>query len=178
MTGRPERDIAGSMNKPAVLFVCLGNICRSPLAEAALRQAADEAGVDILVDSAGTGDWHIGSPPDPRAQATALMNGIDISGYKGRQVSAADFDRFSHIIALDHENLANLERLAPPDKRHRLSLLLDHVPGLEGQPVADPYFGEEAGFAVTWDQVTRAAASLTQSLGARDVDQPTGSEPQ
>ena len=166
------------MNKPAVLSVCLGNICRSPLAEAALRHAADEAGIDILVDSAGTGDWHIGSPPDPRAQATALMNGIDISGYKGRKVSAADFDRFSHIIALDHENLANLERLAPPSERHRLSLLLDHVPGLEGQPVADPYFGEEAGFAVTWDQVTRAAASLTQSFSARDVDQPTGSEPQ
>lgn len=78
----------------SVLFVCLGNICRSPLAEAALRAEAERAGLPIWVDSAGTGDWHVGSAPDPRAQAVALRHGIDISGYRGRQVTAADFRRF------------------------------------------------------------------------------------
>ena len=89
---------------PALLFVCLGNICRSPLAEAAFRKAAAEAGLAAEADSAGTGDWHVGEPPDRRAQATARRHGIDISGYRGRQVSARDFHRFTHILALEDIN--------------------------------------------------------------------------
>lgn len=145
---------------PAILFVCLGNICRSPLAEAAFRARAEVAGIDVIIDSAGTGDWHIGSAPDPRAQITAFRHGIDISGYRGRQVSTEDFTRFTHIYALDDTNLANLRRIAPADTTAHLSLLLDLVPGMEGQPVADPYFGEEAGFEITWTEVDAAAVAL------------------
>ncbi len=149
---------------PAILFVCLGNICRSPLAEAAFRARAVAAGLDAHIDSAGTGDWHIGCAPDPRAQATALRHGIDIGGYRGRQVAAGDFTRFTHIYALDDKNLANLRRLAPADATANLCLLLDLVPGMEGLPVADPYFGEEEGFETTWAEVDAAAAALVDRL--------------
>lgn len=149
---------------PAILFVCLGNICRSPLAEAALRARAEGAGLVVTVDSAGTGDWHIGEPPDRRAQATARRHGIDITGYRGRQVGAADFRRFTHIFALDHANLANLRPLAPGDATARVGLLLDMVEGLEGQPVADPYYGGDEGFELTWQQVDAAAEAIVAML--------------
>ena len=108
------------MTVPSVLFVCLGNICRSPLAEAALRVEAERAGVEIVADSAGTGNWHAGDAPDRRAQATALRHGSDISGYKARQVSRADFTRFTHIFALDAENLADLQAIAPANATAQL----------------------------------------------------------
>lgn len=152
------------MATPSVLFVCLGNICRSPLAEAALRAEAEKAGVDIVVDSAGTGDWHIGSPPDPRAQAVAQRHGIDISTYAGRQVRAEDFRRFTHVFALDAENLKNLRRIRPSDGTAELCLLMDMVPGREGTGVVDPYFGDDAGFDLTWDDVTRAAKAIVAKL--------------
>lgn len=145
---------------PSILFVCLGNICRSPLAEGALRAEAERLRLDLIVDSAGAGNWHAGEPPDERAQRTALKNGVDISALRARQVTKADFRRFTHIIALDHENMANLRKLAPADSAAELSLLLDHVPGREGQAVTDPWFGDEAGFDVTWDEVTAAARTL------------------
>ncbi|WP_288947615.1 low molecular weight protein-tyrosine-phosphatase [uncultured Paracoccus sp.] len=152
------------MSMPSVLFVCLGNICRSPLAEAALRDAAGRAGVQVLIDSAGTGDWHIGHAPDRRAQATAARAGIDISQLRARQVAVEDFHRFDFIIAMDGQNLADLRRIAPADGRARLSLLLDHVPGREGQSVADPYFGEAGGFDITWHDVTAGAHALLQRI--------------
>ena len=148
----------------AVLFVCLGNICRSPLAEAAFRARAADAGLDIGVDSAGTGGWHIGEPPDRRAQRVALRRGVDISRYRGRQVEAADFRRFSHIFALDLDNLAVLHRLKPVDATARIGLLLDLVDGMEGQAVADPYYGEDAGFEETWEQVDLAARALVARI--------------
>jgi len=157
-----------AMNSPSILFVCLGNICRSPLAEAAFRREAELAGLGIHIDSAGTGDWHIGKPPDPRAQAEALRHGIDISSYRARQVVARDFERFTHILALDRQNLADLEAIAPRLAQARLSLLLDHVDGLEGQAVADPYFGDSAGFAKTWEQVSLAARYLAEKVVAGD----------
>ena len=142
------------------LLVCLGNICRSPLAEAALRDAAARAGIDIRVDSAGTGAWHVGDPPDRRAQAVALAHGIDISRYRGRQVAAADFRRFTDILALDRDNLAELRRRAPGDATARVGLLLDAVPGRQGQAVADPYYGDAAGLGVTWADVSAAAEAI------------------
>lgn len=147
-----------------VLFVCLGNICRSPLAEAAFRAEAERIGLDAEADSAGTGDWHVGRPPDSRAQATALRQGIDISGYRARQVSPADFMDFDHIVALDTANLADLRQIRPAGATAALSLLLDHVPGREGGAVADPYYGGDEGFAVTWDDVTAGASGLADAL--------------
>lgn len=149
----------------SVLFVCLGNICRSPLAEAAFREAAREMKLDTTVDSAGTGSWHVGRPPDPRAIAVARKHGVDITGLRGRQVKPADFRRFTHIVALDRENLADLRRLAPADGKAELSLLLDYVEGREGQSVADPWFGEdEAGFDVAWADVSAGAQGLAHAL--------------
>lgn len=152
------------MTAPAILFVCLGNICRSPLAEAAFRAEAAAAGLEALADSAGTAGYHIGEPPDPRAIRTAARFGIDISGYRGRQAVAADFSRFTHIFALDHSNLANLRRIAPAGHPAQLALLLDCVAGMEGQAVADPYYGDEAGFLETWDEVSLAARAIVSRL--------------
>lgn len=150
--------------KVAVLFVCLGNICRSPLAEAAFRREAKRLGLDADIDSAGTGHWHIGEAPDRRAQAVARRNGVDIASFRARQVSRQDFYRFSHIVALDGENLAVLQATMPPDATASLSLLLDHVEGREGDAVADPYYGGEEGFNVTWAEVTVAAEALARRL--------------
>lgn len=149
---------------PSLLFVCLGNICRSPLAEGALRAEAARRGVEVVVDSAGTGSWHAGEPPDERAVAVAARNGVDISGFRARQVTRADFDRFDHIVALDHNNLKDLRRLAPSGGSARLSLLLDWVPGRQGQAVADPWFGDAAGFDATWADVSAAARAIVERL--------------
>lgn len=155
------------MSKPSILFVCLGNICRSPLAEAAFRAEAGRLDLDVDVDSAGTGGWHAGEPPDHRAQAVARKHGIDISGYKARKVSRDDFRRFDHIVALDLENLRDLQRLRPSDATAELSLLLDHVPGREGEAVADPWYGGPSDFDTTWSEVGLAAKALAQKLAER-----------
>ncbi|TPE61144.1 low molecular weight phosphotyrosine protein phosphatase [Sandaracinobacter neustonicus] len=151
-------------SRPAILFVCLGNICRSPLAEGAFRARATAAGLDVMADSAGTGDWHVGHPPDPRAQAVARANGVDISGLRARQVRLDDFTRFSHIFAADHANLGNLRRLAPDPSPAELALLLDLVKGRQGQAVADPYYGDAQDFARSWAEVDAAAQALVARL--------------
>ena len=148
----------------ALLFVCLGNICRSPLAEAAFRLEAERLGLDVRVDSAGTGGWHVGEPPDARARAAAARNGADISGLRARQVGPGDFHRFDHILALDRENLSTLRAMQPPHSRARLALLLDHVPGREGEAVADPYYGGDSHFDVTWRDVSAAARALARTI--------------
>jgi protein-tyrosine phosphatase len=150
--------------KPAVLFVCLGNICRSPLAEAALRAEAERIGLAVEVDSAGLGDWHVGHPPDPRAQAVARRHGVDIASHRGRQVDRHDFHRFTHIVALDLNNLAALGAMRPHESRAELSLLLDHVDGRRGEAVTDPFYGDAAGFEVTWSDVTAGARALARRI--------------
>jgi protein-tyrosine phosphatase len=152
------------MMKPSILFVCLGNICRSPLAEAAFRREAERLGLEVEIDSAGTGDWHIGHPPDPRAAAVAARIGIDISHRRARQVTPEDFRRFDHIVALDSKNFADLERLRPADGKAQLSMLLDHVPGRERQGVADPYYGEERHFDTAWADVQAGARALATKI--------------
>ena len=164
------KDNGGSQDvprKPAVLFVCLGNICRSPLAEAAFRAEVVRIGLDVEVDSAGTGDWHVGKPPDRRAQAVAKRYGIDISLHRARQVTRHDFQRFSHLVALDLQNLATLEAMRPADGAAELSLLLDYVEGRKGEAVADPYYGEAAGFEVTWADVTIGAEALARRIAEK-----------
>ena len=148
----------------SVLFVCLGNICRSPLAEAAFRAEAERLGLDVEIDSAGTGDWHLGHPPDRRATAVAARQGIDLSHLRARQVTADDFRRFDHIVALDAHNLRDLEAMRPADGKAALSLLLDHAPGREGQAVADPYYGGEAHFETAWEDVAEGARGLARRI--------------
>lgn len=130
------------------------------MAEGALRSASEAAGLDLGIDSAGTGDWHVGKPPDPRAQAAARDQGVEIGHLRARQVQREDFTRFTHIFALDAENLRNLQSLAPADTTAEIALLLDCVPGREGQAVADPYFGDDDGFVQTWRDVSQAALAL------------------
>jgi protein-tyrosine phosphatase len=149
-----------------LLFVCLGNICRSPLAEAAFRAEAERLGLAVTVDSAGTGEWHVGRPPDPRAIAVAARNGVDIRHLRARQVERGDFERFDLLVALDRQNLADLARLRPPGSAAELSLLLDHVEGREGEAVADPYHGGDSDFDATWRDVTEGARALARKIAA------------
>ena len=150
--------------RPSVLFVCLGNICRSPLAEAAFRHAAQQAGLDVEIDSAGTGDWHVSNPPDPRARDMARRHGVVIDSYRARQLVSDDFRRFAHVFVMDHGNLRDALAIVPPDARCEPRLLLDLVPGREGTAVADPYYGDETDFAQTWSEVTAAADALVRQL--------------
>lgn len=150
--------------RPAVLFVCLGNICRSPLAEAAFRKAAEDAGLDAECDSAGTAAYHIGAAPDHRSIAVARQHAIDIGHYQGRQICADDFTRFTHIFALDQNNLEDIRNAAPPHSSAQIQLLMDVVPGREGESVTDPYYGDETGFDETWRDVSCAAAALVNQL--------------
>lgn len=151
----------------SVLFVCLGNICRSPLAEAALRHECSGAEISVIIDSAGTGEWHVGQPPDERAQAAAARNGVDIGHLRARQVTASDFRDFNHIIALDNQNLRDLEAIRPVMAKAELSLLFDHVAGRAGEDVTDPYYGGDEGFDQTWAEVTAAAKTIRKWLEGR-----------
>ncbi len=129
-----------------------------------MRKVVQDAGLSVEVDSAGTGAWHIGEAPDPRAISTAARQGVAIGHYQARQIEDADYTRFTHILALDHDNLSTVKARAPLESTAAISLLLDHVPGREGQAVADPYYGAESGFAETWDDVFAAARSLLAKL--------------
>lgn len=148
----------------SVLFVCLGNICRSPLAEGAFRAEVAHRKLAIVVDSAGTAAYHIDEKPDARAIATAKRNGVDISSLRGRQVKSVDFKRFDHIVAMDTDNLANLERIRPEDGTAQLSLMMDWIKGREGSSVEDSYYGDEDGFAVTWSDVVTASKGLADHM--------------
>lgn len=153
----------GDRSGPAILFLCLGNICRSPLAEGAAREAFAAAGIDATLDSAGTGDWHIGHPPDRRAQAEARRRGADIADLRARQLVREDFYRFDLILAADETNLRDARALAPADATAKLRLMLDLVPGRAGDSVTDPYYGDDGGFAATWDDVSAVAAALVSA---------------
>lgn len=143
----------------AILMVCLGNICRSPMAEAAMRYHAEKAGLGIMVDSAGTAAYHIGKAPDERGQQVVLQNaGADMSHYKARRVQVEDFNRFDTIYAMDSQNLRDLENIRPANCKAKLGLLLEEV----GQPqsVADPYYGDISDFETVWSQVSAACEAI------------------
>ncbi len=143
-----------------VLCLCLGNICRSPTAEAVLRAHAARAGLVWQIDSAGTGNWHIGQPPDARMQAAARAQGFDLSGQRARQLAASDFDGFDLILAMDASNLADVRRRAPVGSRARLVRFLDEA-GIGGD-VPDPYY--EGNFDGVVALVDRAAAAIIDRL--------------
>ncbi|MFO7855948.1 MAG: low molecular weight protein-tyrosine-phosphatase [Paracoccaceae bacterium] len=148
-----------------LLLVCLGNICRSPAAEAVLRARAEAAGLAVAVDSAGTGDWHAGEPPDRRMQAAARTRGLDLSALRARQVRAEDFHAFDLILAMDRANLAALRRLRPDGARAELALMLDHAPDLGGPAeVPDPYHGGPEGFERVLDLLEAASDGVLDRL--------------
>jgi protein-tyrosine phosphatase len=154
------------MKKISVLFCCMGNICRSPTAEAVFRARVEEAGLtqQIMVDSVGTHDYHIGKPPDLRTQRAAQQRGYDMSGLRGRQVEVADFTRFDYVLAMDNANMAILYRLCPPAQRDRLGLFLLYATVHKEREVPDPYYGGEDGFERVLDMVEDAAAGLLQHI--------------
>jgi protein-tyrosine phosphatase len=150
----------------SVLFCCMGNICRSPTAEAVFRARVEEAGLGgrIIIDSAGTHDYHIGEPPDARMQRAAVKRGYDMSELRGRQAWRGDFDRFDYVLAMDHANLAILQRLRPRDAESHLGLFLEFARNHAEREVPDPYYGGEAGFEQVLDMVEDAAEGLLQHI--------------
>ncbi|MDT7932995.1 MAG: phosphoribosylamine--glycine ligase [Sphingomonadaceae bacterium] len=157
----------GASATPRILFVCLGNICRSPLAEGVFRARAAEAGLNVEADSAGTGDWHLGRPPDLRAQAIARANGVALEHLRARRVTPRDFYSFTHILAMDGSNLANLSALRPPDATAHLGLFMDFAPEEGTSVVPDPYYGGPDDFARTFRLVDAAARGLVARLQMR-----------
>ena len=152
-----------------VLFVCLGNICRSPTAEGVLRTlAAREAPeLPLEVDSAGTADYHVGKPPDPRTRAAAARRGYDLSALRARSVEPTDFERFDLILAMDRENLTVLRHRAPAHAHERLRLFLEFAPDAAPAEVPDPYYGGPNGFEEVLDLVETATRGLLAHLRQR-----------
>lgn len=150
----------------SVLFVCLGNICRSPTAEGVFRTLVEREGLTakITVDSAGTAAYHAGEPPDARAQAAAREWGVDLSMQRARQVLPTDFERFDLVLAMDDENLSNLQRLCPPQYRDRVRLFLDFASENSERNVPDPYYGGDDGFEHVLDLVEAASRGLLSQL--------------
>ena len=153
-------------NTIGVLFVCMGNICRSPTAEGVFRHAVARAGLAarIHVDSAGTGDWHVGHPPDHRAIAAARKRGYDLATLRARQVNATDFARFGWILAMDRANLRALEGLRPDGFGGHLGLFLDFVPDAALVEVPDPYYGELEAFERVLDLTEHGSKALLSAL--------------
>jgi protein-tyrosine phosphatase len=148
-----------------VLFVCMGNICRSPLAEGIAREHARRAGVAIEFDSAGTEDYHVGAAPDPRACALARERGASIDALRARQVTREDFARFDLILAADRRNLEALRRLRPAQGGAELALLLDWAGGTHGREVPDPYYGDARDFVQVYDLLHDAMPALLDRVG-------------
>ena len=153
------------MEKTSVLFVCMGNICRSPTAEGVFRHHVDSAGLseNIEIDSAGTHAYHVGEPPDRRARAAAERRGMSLDGIQARRVDATDFERFDYIIAMDEDNLYRLRQEAPDEHRAKLRLFLEFSTGVETE-VPDPYYGGTAGFERVLDLVDDASRGLLEAL--------------
>lgn len=157
-----------NLNRMKILMVCLGNICRSPIAEGILRQKAIEQGLSIETDSAGTSNYHIGNPPDPRMILTARKNGIDISDLRARQFVAADFARFDLIYAMDQSNYENILLLAKTEEdRSKVRLILNEVHPNSNNEVPDPYFGGDQGFQHVIDLLSLAVDKLIVNYDLR-----------
>ncbi len=149
-----------------VLFVCLGNICRSPAAEGIFRELTHDVGLEekLEVDSAGTGSWHIGHPPDSRIQKVARRRRTDLSPLRARQVKPSDFENFNYILAMDRENLRDLKDYAPKEHVSKLGLLLDYVSNVEDKDVPDPYYGNARDFEDMFQLIERATHALLEHI--------------
>ncbi|WP_284381358.1 low molecular weight protein-tyrosine-phosphatase [Litoribrevibacter albus] len=148
--------------KLSVLFICLGNICRSPTADGVFRKLVADARIDhkVVVDSAGTAAWHIGKSPDSRSQSFALRRGYDLSGLRARQVNEVDFDTFDLLLAMDSENYSNLMQLCPKGSEHKVKKLLSFSSIAPDEDVPDPYYGGDKGFEQVLDLVEDACDQL------------------
>lgn len=147
-----------------ILFVCMGNICRSPTAEGVFRHRAAAAGLDLHIDSAGTHAYHVGEPPDARSTHHAALRGYDLSAQRARKVTPADFARFDHVLAMDEDNLALLQRACPPAHRHKLGLFMQYAQRSPSSIVPDPYYGGADGFDIVLDYIEDAADGLIATL--------------
>lgn len=150
----------------SVLFVCMGNICRSPTAEAVFRHLLKEEApeLQIEIDSAGTAGYHIGDPPDTRSQRAARRRGIDLGGLRARQVTPEDFAHFDLVLAMDHDNLRRLEEMRPPQSRARVRLFMEYAADPLRLEVPDPYYGDAGGFEEVLDLTTAASRGLIAAL--------------
>ncbi len=157
------------MTKINVLFVCMGNICRSPTAEGVFAQILKDEGLEsvIGVDSAGTHAYHIGEQPDPRSQKTASKRGVSLQHLKARKAVAEDFERFDYVLAMDRDNYHGLEKICPPGSEHKLQLFLSYAPNLEHDEVPDPYYGGPTGFDRVLDMIEEASDGLLQDIQLR-----------
>ena len=149
-----------------VLFVCLGNICRSPTAQGVFSALVNNEGLgqSIHIDSAGTGAWHSGDPPDSRAQAAAKARGYDLSLQRARKVKGSDFLKFNYILAMDRQNHEDLSVMSPPDTHRRIRLFLTFAPKLKVTEVPDPYYGGSEGFDQVLDLIEEASRGLLQDI--------------
>ena len=152
----------------SILFVCMGNICRSPTAEGVFRYHVSQAGLDgrVLIDSAGTHAYHVGEPPDRRAMAAAARRGMSLEGIRARRVADEDFERFDYIIAMDEDNLYRLKDQSPPEHHEKLRLFLEFSASNQRE-VPDPYYGGSAGFERVLDLVEEASRGLLETLSRR-----------
>ncbi len=155
-----------SDKKIHVLMVCMGNICRSPLAHGLFEALVEREGLSdtIIVDSAGTHAYHVGESPDPRSQHTALHHGIDLCHQRARRVSHADFERFDYILAMDQDNYHSLISSAPEEHQHKIRLFLEFAPQRREREVPDPYYGGPDGFENVYELVEAAAMGLLSDI--------------
>lgn len=153
----------------SVLFVCLGNICRSPTAEAVFKQKAAEAGLSLNIDSAGTHGYHIGSPPDKRSQAAGVERGYSFKGLKCRRVDESDFEKFDYVLAMDNSNLSNLHGMSPAQYHDKIKLFLDYADE-EDKEVPDPYYGGKRGFELVLDLIEAASDGLIAHIKANSAN--------
>jgi protein-tyrosine phosphatase len=152
-----------------ILFVCMGNICRSPTAEGVARHVIKNNEMESIfeVDSAGTHAYHLGEAPDPRAQRAAQRRGVDLSRLRARRVDPEDFETFDLILAMDLDNLANLRSLCPPHHHGKLDLFMRYARRFDAEEVPDPYYGGDKGFDLVLDMVEDAAEGLFEALRRR-----------
>jgi protein-tyrosine phosphatase len=170
---RFRRRCQGSLMKSTqILFVCMGNICRSPTAEGVMRKHIDGLGLSdrIIVDSAGTHDYHVGEAPDPRAQAAARRRGYDLSGLRARQVNISDFERFDLVLAMDFNNLASLQGYCPPSREGKMGLLMPYARTRRSTIVHDPYYRSARDFDLVLDCIEDACKGLLDVLSSGSVD--------
>ena len=155
-----------TMKKTSILFVCMGNICRSPTAEGIFRHLVDNQNLTdfFSFDSAGTHAYHVGEPPDHRAQEAAQSRGIDLSDLKARKVTAADFDSFDYVLAMDKDNLSLLRELCPSASKDQLKLFLEFAKNLDFDEVPDPYYGGTKGFEKVFDMLENASHGLIEHI--------------